>query len=115
MTEVASSSSSSSANSGFLLSPLARPATNTRVSNARNDEAFSNPRVRETIGKLRARLREAEKKTGDINKDIHNFVTIPYFVNLKRTNNQIAELFNGGKKNTRGFMCVFNQFKRFLG
>ena len=76
--------------------------------NATNDggdadnSVFKNPKVAKAIGKLKEKLRNAERRTGDMNKEIYQFCTLPYFQNIKN-NNLISELYSGGKTNKRNF------------
>ena len=68
----------------------------------RDNPAYKDPDVAKTIGKLKEKLRNAERRTGDMNKEIYEFCTLPYFQTIKG-NPVITQLYSGGKTNQRGF------------
>ena len=64
--------------------------------------AFKDPDVRRAFARLNARLAEASKKTGDITKDVHDYIVIPLFstTNLGSVP-QIRNLWEGGTQINR--------------
>lgn len=64
--------------------------------------AFQDPAVKRVLSRLHTRLEEASRRIGDINKDVHTYITIPLFsmTNLGSVA-QIRNLWDGGKSFTR--------------
>ena len=65
--------------------------------------AFDDPQVRSALSRMSQQLRESNKKSGDLKKDIHFHVTIPLFTR-QRSNpgSPLATLFQGGSTSARG-------------
>ena len=64
--------------------------------------SFQDPAVKRVLARLHTKLEEASKKMGDINKDVHRYITVPLFStqNLGSVP-QIRNLWDGGKSIAR--------------
>ena len=64
--------------------------------------AFDDPQVRAAFSRMSQQLRESNKKSGDLKKDIHFHVTIPLFTRQRAAGGKLATLYAGGTTSARG-------------
>lgn len=75
-----------------------------------SNPAYDDPQVKKTLQKLHLRIQHAERMSGDIKKDIHQRITIPYFIELRENDRNYYALHAGGNTVKSGRVLPSSQY-----
>ena len=90
-----SSSSSSSSSSGLASFDNIADAVDTKPSYYSKYPAMNDPKVQQTITKLRTKLRAVSRQTGDIRTDVYRYLVLPHLDRYAKNHPNIAQLRQG--------------------